>query len=176
MTCVHAQMQDGRIDVLGSLPFEVACLIVERVDVVSTIALTRVSAGMRRLVAASGAYDPERHVHVGDVDVRVEADMKALCGVRVLVGSLQIDPTWSGDGLKHLSALEVVTLGVNFSHCTALTDTAGLASLTTIGVGMSFFRCTALTSTAGLDGLDALVSVGGRAHERRWTHGLWLLH
>jgi hypothetical protein len=106
-------------DLLGSLPFEIGCLILERVDVSSAAALTRVSRAMRSFVAASGAYLVEKHVLHGNVLIRIEADLEALRGFRVVLGSIKFLSTWGGDGLHHLFALEIVTGNVSFADCTA---------------------------------------------------------
>jgi hypothetical protein len=102
------------MDLLGMLPFEVGCLILQRVSAPSAVALTRVNRTMRRLVAASGYYDPGKHTRVGHVEIRSEADLQALRGVRVLVGSIEFkracatlqqgDVPWPTRSLQRYSA------------------------------------------------------------------------
>ena len=158
MTCVPDEAPSNRMDVLGSLPFEVACHLLKRLDAVSTAMLAQESRVMRQLVAASNEYDPERHVYVGDVRVRTAKDMEVLRGVRVVVGNLKFDGEWDGKGLEYAYALEVVTKDLHFDPCDALKSLTGFSSLTTVGGNLCCKYCDSLTNVAGL---ASLTKVGG---------------
>jgi hypothetical protein len=155
-------MTDGCMDVLGCLPFEVACTLTRYLDVRSCVALMQTSHGMRRLMAASGVYDPQRHVRFGDVNAVTKADLLSLRGIRVLVGNVTCGhyemARLIGD-LLDLFALEIVVGNMRFRHCALLTTVAGLEALTVVTGDLEFRACTLLRNT---DALHLLTNVGCR--------------